>query len=377
MELNWDKLLGELDDQKCILFLGPEIELNGIPLNEAIRQFLKTHSEPDQILHYYNRDGFFLFKNGRAKSDARRQVKRFFLENTYEENILLQILAIPFPMVVSTNADTALSDLAFRYGVRHRFGYFENRNRPAKAVETPSIAEPLFYNLCGCKDQDDSLLLDYDDVFQFLQSVLGSPGLPQKLLEAFSNAITFLFLGFQFEKWHTQLLLRLLQGDRKDEIRSFVIPSQSHNLDDNQATNDPVMLAVQSYKQSQNTDTETFLVSQFDINFLSDPVNFLQELYRRCEAAGKLRKLGSPLSLEATEIIRDIRNNRIIEALERLNQHAEKQSSDDLLKEAAFWMYRFTNLEEEERKGTIDSRDANKEHNTIVDAILEIVQTIS
>ncbi len=349
----WDDLLDDLRDQQCVLFVGPDIvQVNGRPLSEAARTYVKSQSQEGQIVQDYERDGFFLFKDGAAKTNARRYLKRFYRDTAIDDGIFRQILEIPFHLVVSINADTLLDDVGYRYGVRHRFGYFKSRNRAVEEVEAPSSATPLFYNLCGCKNQDDSLLLDYEDLYQLLQSALGTPGLPQKLLETLGSARTFLFLGFQFDKWHTQLLLRLLQGGRSD-LSNLVVKAQV-----------------------ADEDTRVFLVNQFNIQFLGGQFDFFAELYEHCRTERMLRRLAPALGGDATGIVQHVQNNALDRALEQLEETARRQNNDEAIKAATMLMSRFRHWSDESEKGKMDSRDAFVERNRIVDAILETAQQL-
>lgn len=352
-DIDWDDLMDDIRQQRCVLFVGPDVvQVDGQPLQQTVRNYLKVKCRPGEIVQDYQRDGFFLFKDGTAKTQARRLFNRFFEKHTIDESIFRRILEIPFHLVVSINADTLLDDVAYKYGVPHRFDYFKSRNRATEEVEVPTSATPLFYNLCGCKIQDDSLLLDYEDLFQLLQSALGTPGLPQKLMETLASARTFVFLGFQFDKWHTQLLMRLLQGGRTS-ISSKVL--SNHFPDD---------------------DTRAFLIKQFNIEFLGNDQYFFDKLYQYCKDEKILRRLEEPLGEDATEIVRFVQNNQLDKALEMLFNLGGQMNDDELKQTASLLMSRFRRLNDENDKGKMDSRDASVERNRIVDAILQFTKQI-
>lgn len=347
-DIDWDDLMDDIRHQLCILFVGPDVvQVEGQPLNQTVRNYLKGQCRPGEIVQDYQRDGFFLFKDGAAKTSARRLFNRFFERHSIDESIFKRILEIPFHLVISINADTLLDDIAYKYGVPHRFDYFKSRSRATEEVEAPTRTTPLFYNLCGYKRQDDSLLLDYEDLYQLLQSALGTPGLPQKLMETLASARTFIFLGFQFDKWHTQLLMRLLQGGRSD-ISSKVLSNHF-----------------------PGEDTSAFLIKQFNIEFLGNELDFFNKLYQHCHDEKILRHLEDPLSEDATEIVRLVQNNQLDKALELLGNLAGQTNNDELKQSATLLMNRFRRWGEENDKGKMDSRDASVERNRIVDAILQ------
>ena len=108
-----------------------------------------------------------------------------------------------------------------------------------------------------------------------IQSALGNPGLPDRLRGALRQANTFIFLGFQLEKWYTQLLLRLLTerpGVEKIAVNTVV----------------------------GNAHTKDFLINQFKLKFPDKETDFLTELSRQVNARNKNRKITVPNSEEIT-----------------------------------------------------------------------------
>lgn len=241
------RLATDIKKQQCVVLLGPEIVKSG---DKTVRQALREHlneTNADDIAHYYERDGFFLFREEIAKQDVQREVVEFYeahnTDQEVDETLLKQLVQLKTHVVLSINPDRFLSDVAYKYGIKHRFAYFQHGGEAVMDVEEPTIETPLFYNLCGSTERDDSLVLDYDDLFSLLSALLGSPGLPAKLDKAVKDAKHFLFIGFDFDKWYSQLLLRLLSG--KKAIRKF---------------------AIDPYLKEENTTV--FLVKQFGIEFI-------------------------------------------------------------------------------------------------------------
>ena len=74
-ESDWLDILDDIQDQKAVLLIGPEImQVAGQPLNRHLRDSLYARNEAD-IAFYYERDGFFLFKSPEGKVRVARQVK--------------------------------------------------------------------------------------------------------------------------------------------------------------------------------------------------------------------------------------------------------------------------------------------------------------
>lgn len=343
---DWLDILDDIKDQKAVLLIGPEImKVNGQPLNRHLRNTLYERNR-DDIAYYYERDGFFLFSSPEGKVRVARQVKRFYRDITPDENILQRIVQIPFHVVVSLNPDTFVSEAFYRHGVKHRFHYFQHRHRDNEndEIEKPSKALPLIYNLFGSKDQDDSLVLDYDDVYKMLQSALGTSSLPNKLLRAFREASTYIFLGFQFDKWYSQLLLKFLSEEGRIEKRISI--------------NNPVV----------DLDTNGFVVHQFKIEFMGDQYDFFGELYQRCADKQLLRPVAAEsASPEAVEVRKRVAIGEIDNALDLLRQAAQGLDWEN---EVILTQGRYSKLEED--KESSDSRDYRTGLAQILDTILEL-----
>ena len=259
-EEDWRDILDDIQYQKAVLLVGPEItQSDGQPLSIHLRNAL-FQSNPDDIAYYYERDGFFLFRSPEGKVRVARQVKRFYRDLIPDERTLRHITAIPFHVIVSLNPDTFISEAFYKYGIKHSFHYFQYRHSNSSDDQIGKLHKsmPLIYNLFGSKDRDESLLLDYDDVYKMLQSTLGASSLPSGLLRTLREASTYIFIGFQFDKWYSQLLFKFLSDNGRIEKR---------------ISNDSPL---------SDLDTNGFILQQFQIRFMGKQTNFLDQLYNRC-----------------------------------------------------------------------------------------------
>ncbi|MEM7654905.1 MAG: SIR2 family protein [Bacteroidota bacterium] len=208
-------------------------------------------------------------------------------------------------------------------------------------MEAPSQEAPLIYNLFGSKNDDESLILDYEDVFHLIAYSTNPEGLPDKLRAALSKIRLFIFVGFSFDRWYTQLMLRLLCGSS----------------------------GTQKYAANQQAvpdDTRDFLVHQFQIEFLDPEESFLDLLHAKAQEKGLLRPLADPLGDAEVAVVRFVQNgeiDRALQQLETLNQE-----------EATLLMARYSQWRDSQEKGTLDSRDLLVEYNRIVDAVLEVLK---
>lgn len=349
-EKDWRDVLGDIESGEAVLLLGPEfIRINGTPLGQHMRETLLRQNKED-IAYYYERDEIFLFASPRSKVRVAREVKHFYSEIPPDALLLQQVIQIPFHVIVSLNPDTLVTEAFYRHGVKHRFHYFQHRQRDNEnqEIEKISKAVPLVYNLFGSKDQDDSLVLDYDDMYKMLQSALGVPGLPTKLLRSLREARTYIFLGFQFDKWYSQLLLKFL--------------SDNDRIDKSISINNPL----------PDLDTNGFVIHQFKIDFMGDQYDFFGELYNRCAQANILRGIDEENTCpSAIDIRKRVAIGEIDNALNLLRQAAEDQNWEN---EVIQMQGRYAKLENDKDK--TDSRDYRTGLYQILDSILELSKKV-
>jgi len=348
------RTLQYIASEQCALLIGPDIMQFG---ERSMTQYLRDQlyaTYRNDVAFYYENEGFFLFnsQDDHIKADMAQDMRLQCQQLAYDEALYQKIARLPFHLVISINPDTFLSDVCYKYGIRHRFGYFRSRQKGADVVAPPTREEPLIYNLSGYVHDDESLLLDYEDLFSLIASTVGSPGLPLALQEALHKVRTFIFLGFSFEKWYTQLLLRILCGDKR--YQKYAI---RHHIEEGA--------------------TRNFLMQQFKIEFLPDDTQPLDTLYAAASEPGApvaLRPVSDPIGTRVVDIIRHIQQYQPEKALEALLRAAQ---GTPLENDATMFASRYARLREEKANGKIDSRDEVVEFNRIVDGILQTAKNLT
>ena len=191
-------------------------------------------------------------------------------------------------------------------------------------------------------------MLDYDDVYKMLQSALGTSSLPNKLLRSFREASTYIFLGFQFDKWYSQLLLKFLSDNGRSEKLISI--------------NNPL----------KDQDTNGFVIKHFQIQFMGDQFDFFGELHKRCSAAKILRGVTDETHCpEAVAILKRVALSEIDNALDLLLKAAKgKDWENDVI----LTQGRHSKLEND--KHATDSRDYRTNFAQIVDTILELTKNV-
>ena len=286
-----EDLIEDIEQNSCVLLIGPEaLQIEGQSLARHIHQtVMKT--ERNNILYYYPSDSLFLFRNARDKNRVARRIKRLYKNIEPPLSRYQKILELPINLVISLNPDTHLSDVAKMMSISHYFSHFRYSGI-VEDITTPTRNKPLIYNLCGCRTEEESLVLDFEDLFKLLRAVLPD-GLPNKVRLKLREANSFLFLGFDFEKWYSQLLLQLLTYERKGRPK-FALNANP-----------------------ENPDHTNFLIHQFQIQFLGNDQSFFERLHESLNKKGLLRKtarLGKYAQSDLQQIKEQIGKGKIEQA---------------------------------------------------------------
>ena len=310
-QLNWDDILGDIEEQQAVLLLG-----HGF-LPDAQKSLYEIFGKElgDKMLYFYQRDGLFLFADNDAKTSAQKEAARYFKQCAPEESLLKMIVELPFRLVVSANPDTKLADAFAKYRQPFQFDYYSSQ--PKDENETPlarpTAGRPLLYNLCGSHEDRKSLILDYDDLFNLLKNLLADTNVPvSELRRPLQSATTFIFFGFHFERWYTQLFLRYL------------------NQNEYQFSNSARNYAMKT--TFSDAESQQFFMKQFNVRYIGGDISFFEELHRRFSEKypQKLRRLVDELSPTATTILQLIEKNDIGAAISMIRIFESQLHTEDL-----------------------------------------------
>jgi hypothetical protein len=346
---DWEFILDTINNEKCILLIGPEVCLSetGKQYDQALLDFLNVN-ESENILSYYDRDGLFLFRDGIAKTRSYYKIKDFFKQE-FKDTIYSKLTEIPFHLIISTTPDHNLSRVFESRKIPHQFAYYDKTINP-EDVETPDKNSPLLYNLFGSIDKEESMILTHDDLFDFLLALLGNRNLPGELKNALVTADNFIFLGFKFDKWYVQLLLRLL------------------NLH-----NEKYKFARFASNKEIKEETQSLIIDQFRIEFVDDQIEqFVDILHQKCNNNGMLRDLEAS-DVSTSELVEKYIEEDLLEkAFALLKDCFEKKNEEDLGDDLTLLMSRHKRLNRKQTQGIIDEKEANIESNKIKVAVLEL-----
>jgi len=343
-EINWKFILNTIKSEKCVLLLGPEIiSQSGKTLNKLLTEYLDIKVNKN-ILAYYEKDELFLFKDGMSKTMTYYEIKDFYSQK-FADDIYEKIAQLPFNLIVSITPDFILTNTFKKLNLEHNFSFY-NKNQNPRDIETPTKDIPLIYNLFGSLEQEESLILTHDDLFDFIFASMGSMGLPKELRNSLNNADNFIFLGFTFEKWYLQIILRLLNP--KKEKYKFAL------------------------NKEQTSETKSFYIEQFKVNFSEiEPVDFLNELFEKCKEQNILRNTGEVQASVSVQIASLVEKDEIEKAINKLKSFFEEKDQD-MFNMTIGILSSFNRLKRKITSGIIDEKESTLEMNKIRHSILEM-----
>ncbi|MBV6443566.1 MAG: hypothetical protein DYG98_22695 [Haliscomenobacteraceae bacterium CHB4] len=351
-DFEWDVLLEKLESPRCecalILGEGAFFTPGGQLLKDQYNNFLdKNHAGLFKRQH----DDDLLSMADHARTTFCTKVRGFYATEEPDE-FLRHIARIPFPLIINTTPHGQIAK-AFDSNTP-QLRHFD-RSAQQKKIEKPDAAHPLIYNLVGTIEDDNTLVLTYNNLFDYFVAIFGEYGLPSELREILKDVKYFVFLGVPFDRWYFHLFLRILNIQAYNN-------AHRHALEDSR------------FKKG----VMKFCNELFQIEFVigrSNVAEFAAELYRRCEAANILRT-GTDDSLSTMELIeKQLKHDELEHAITLLDAFLKEQESDDLADDLAIMSARFRKYNKGVLNGTLDPSNARTEHAQIVNGLNEILKS--
>jgi hypothetical protein len=363
-ETDWDFILESIKRGKSVLVLGPDVykSEDGTRIEEMLSQFLKADNpEHPHIQAYYEKDGLFLFRDEKSKIKETSRIRNFYTQPNPESSEMFEKIAeIPIPIIITLFPDQRLSDTFTKLGINHEFSFY-NKNKPAKEFIHPVGSVPIIYNLLGYIEEDESLVLTYEDFYSYLKSVFKNAHMDQSLKGKLKEANNFLLVGLPFEKrWYTQLLLRVFYNHISNS--SF----------ERYATGD-----------SLNQHLKKLYSEQFKLTFSKgNAQDFLNELYKKCSEKNQLRKLKTASAVPADipvvgldMIIEQVAHGKTKNALKYLKIYLDfrKPISGPYFNQCVLLLSRYELLEQKAQNGLLYSQEDHVERAKINYDLLELI----
>ena len=355
MLTDWNFITDTIRRKKCVLFLGPQVlaKPGGSSLEEALCQALDARNpEHPYISSFYENDGFFLFRENKFRTRVISQIRDFYAGSfPAAEALLSQIAEIPFQIVVSISPDRLLPQLWKKMGVAHQTSFY-HYGQAARPLEKPVGELPIFYNMLGWAEEDESLVLTHNDLFNYLESVFQGGRMDAGLKAELLQANNYIFLGLPYGKWYMQLLLRVLG-----------VHADGANFD-----------RISPSPEALDVRTRALYEQQFKIQFVEQGITeFVDQLRRHCQEKNLLRQpaataqpIEAKLASTPDEIMDLVAYGETRRALESLRALlAPARSPAQRFREhemgAVLLMSRLENLERKATAGTLYTQEDNVE----------------
>lgn len=357
--IDWDDLCFDLKNERAVLVLGPEFYNSdeGFSVKELLFHELQKRGD-NGILHFYPSNGIFLFKSEFYKTRAQKISSQFYRSVQIDDHILQKIIGLPFKMIINTAPDKSLLNWCRRNGVECQFDYFTwHANKIVPTLFRPDVYNPLIYNLFGSVDAYDSIVLDFEDIFDHLKHLLNNVNISEVTRAVLNETDTYIFIGFHLEKWDTQLLFRYLN-------------MKEHGFDDSK----------KNYTQKSNAidnNSESFFRQQFNIKYYGAPIDFLNEIHRvyfnyvAQEDANEIKGM----SLEQV-VQQYISNGEIEKAINFLTNYINTNKGEESINQLTLLKASFTQYVKIRRSRTETFETINILRQRLIFSILEFVKLL-
>lgn len=258
---------------QSVLVIGPGIfhDKDGKSIVASFSKKLKKESSA-YIDYYFEHDNLFKLKNSLFRSEVLKGFEIFYRHEFLSKmkELYSKIYDIPFPLIISLNPDNPVEDYfsVWEKGNKYHFYHFKIGNKKKHEKEDGEIKEllptsehPFWLNLYGKYNDQESLILEYIDLFNYFRNIFPTNSLPDKVRDFLKTAKTITFLGVEFDKWYFQLLVQMLtETDPKFANARFASPER-------------------------DIEQRTYCVCEknFEIKFVGyEAMSFINELHFRC-----------------------------------------------------------------------------------------------
>ena len=301
MDKDFPLIIDDIKNGDCILVIGPDLhdfgdksffELMSADLlsDNTYKQSLDLlQKKSGKQLSDHPTDYIFLneellqSRDERAIANIGRIMKTFYDQQSVFDEPFQKIAHMNFPLIISLMPDDRLQKTFSKYGFEHNFAYYPKNGSNVGNVVEPTIEKPLIYNLLGNFATAEHIIT-FDHMFTFLYSIMRG-GLPKPISICMSKAKSFIFLGVHFERWHSQLLLKIMtMNDKHKKVnKSNSLSSMAHYT------------ISKDYKNDEQNDIRLFVGRRLQLKLYTDnPELFLDRIYTTLQVNGDLKRPPAP-----------------------------------------------------------------------------------
>lgn len=236
-----DNLAKVIHDEKCILFLGPDIlrvrNKDGIiSFNKALCDKIQaelhnssTYFDEEQnenlayLVHrYYKIPGTIPGQAGKEAADLFKKMDTD--EERVDKSAFEKLVKIPWKLIINTNPDDIMANMINAAQkdscLKREYSFANNSGDKAQGLDTSNdineiknTKKSFFYNLFGTFDAPQDILYTESDFLDFITNVEAkTPPMHQYIDNMFGDTdIHYLFLGFDFDQWYFKIFARTLK----------------------------------------------------------------------------------------------------------------------------------------------------------------------
>jgi len=347
-EVNWDVILDSIQNEKCVLCIGPGVYTeDDVSLEELLADHLRQQSDRLKIKVYD--DGWFHYLPGSNVIEPHNRIKAFYNQPfPRAERIFSQLAAVNFHLILSALPDYTLRDAFARYP--SRFDAYRKKKPYDPATLKPSASLPLVYNMMGELDKRDSLVLTYDDFYTYLESIFEGKSMSPVVKEAIAEADNFLFIGLHFDRWYMHLFLRILEQHKTRHLLKYAPGSRMEVI------------------------TRDRCQEQYNITYVEVKMeDFAAELVNRAKAAGLVKDTADEGGNEVVQRLRGLAGKAMLDEAFTELIGALRDGGDsgrDLLNEVVTLMGSYENLKRQYNLKLVDDKYYSMECARITYALL-------
>lgn len=358
--IDWDFIVETIRNEKCIIFLGPDLlSLPPAPsLEKRLEDFLQVDENPD-IQTYYEHDNLFLFSSRAKKTKTYYKIKSFYSQPFPATQRLYEKLArIPIHFIINLTPDKLLPTVFDELGYRNQFAFFWKKSGSGPVLRVPTAATPTIYNMLGSIDNQESMVLTHNDLFEYFESVFSRANFPERFKKLIKEANNFIFLGIPFQRWYMQLLLRILYIHNDFD---FVRYASNESIDE---------------------EIKAFCFEQFKIEFVPDQIEtFIDTLLTKCEEAGLVREPSTDQAFPLASARELISDDNITESIAVFQEYLESSLDTELIDDLILIANKYKRLNKRISQGIITEEEAyvysNRIRKELLDLINEAEQSIA
>ncbi|WP_020571221.1 SIR2 family protein [Neolewinella persica] len=357
-ELQWNALLRGIEQDKCVICIGPEFysaSSDGRSQSTRLGNFMREHAL--ELGVRVRENGWYHLRNNGDDWVAYEAVTQFYAgEAETARTSLEQLARINAHLYLSLTPDRHLAQAFTDQNLHYRFEAYI-RNEPDRNGQLPTKSEPLIYNMVGDLEQRNSLVLTYDDFFDYMQSTFRGNSMSTLLKENILSADCFLFLGMPPDDWRMHLFLRVLKQHESRKSKYATMPKVADDI-------------KESWQE------------QYGIRLINDDISgFLGELAKRCADRGLLRDpessqgVGEKITDQLREKVGRVEIAPCLDLMQQTIKQA-KAAGKDLMLQIIQLRGRLRTLEDKEIGGIISQEDKTLENNQISHALLQLIDRL-